>query len=73
MDPMSKVFHHYLDQSIILFIDDTPTHSKKYRPSISSIFKRELQTLQVHQFYAKRDKCDFWLSEVKFLGGSCYF
>ena len=27
-----------------------------------------LKTLQAHQLYAKRSKCEFWLKEVKFLG-----
>ncbi|XP_024027348.1 uncharacterized protein LOC112093357 [Morus notabilis] len=27
-----------------------------------------LQTLREHQLYAKKEKCDFWLTEVRFLG-----
>ncbi|XP_024023770.1 uncharacterized protein LOC112092271 [Morus notabilis] len=27
-----------------------------------------LQTLREHQLYAKKEKCDFWLTKVKFLG-----
>ena len=27
-----------------------------------------LKTLRDHQLYAKKSKCDFWMSEAKFLG-----
>ena len=27
-----------------------------------------LQTIQEHQLYAKSSKCEFWLTEVRFLG-----
>ncbi|XP_024027997.1 uncharacterized protein LOC112093552 [Morus notabilis] len=31
-----------------------------------------LQTLREHQLYAKMEKCDFWLTKVKFLGHVIY-
>jgi len=30
--------------------------------------RRVLETLRRHKFYAKLKKCEFWLSEVGFLG-----
>ena len=31
-------------------------------------FRVVLQVLRDHQLYAKSSKCEFWLTEVKFLG-----
>ena len=67
MDLMHRVFQPYLDQFVIVFVDDILIYSQlewehKYHLRIV------LQLLRDHQLYAKFSKCDFWLSEVRFLG-----
>ena len=67
MDLMHKVFQLYLDQFVIVFVDDILIYSQ-------SKWEREyhlriiLQLLRDHQLYAKFSKCEFWFTEVRFLG-----
>ena len=67
MDLMHRVFPPYLDQFAIVFMDDILIYSQlewehKYHLRIV------LQLLRDHQLYAKFNKCEFWLTEVRFLG-----
>ena len=67
MDLMNKVFQPYLDQFGVVFVDDILIYSQ-------SVVEHEdhlrivLQLLRDHQLYAKFSKCEFWLTEVGFLG-----
>ena len=66
MDLMNKVFKPYLDQFVVVFIDDTLVYSKsreEHKHHLSIV----LQTLRDRQLYAKLKKCDFWLDKVSFL------
>ena len=67
MDLMHRVFQPYLDQFVVVFVDDILTYSQlewehEYHLSIV------LQLLRDHHLYAKFNKCEFWLIEVRFLG-----
>ena len=67
MDLMNRVFHPYLDQFVIVFIDDILIYSKnaeEHAVHLGII----LQSLRDKQLYAKFSKCEFWLNEVVFLG-----
>ena len=66
MDLINRVFHPYLGQFVIVFIDDILVYSnnKKEHPFH---FRIVLQTLRDKQLYAKFSKCEFWLNEVVFL------
>ena len=67
MDLMNRVFHPYLDQFVIVFIDDILVYSKsadKHALHLQIVF----QTFRDRQLYAKFSKCEFWLNEVIFLG-----
>ena len=67
MDLMNKVFHPYLDQFVVVFIDDILVYSKdaqEYEQHLRIV----LQILREKQLFAKIIKCDFWLKEVSFLG-----
>ena len=66
MDLMNRVFKPYLDQFIIVFIDDILIYYNTWEDRVE-LLRIALQTLRDHQLYAKRGKCDFWISEVKFL------
>ena len=67
MDLMNRVFYPYLDKFVIVFIDDILVYSKTYDEHQQHL-RIVLQTLREHQLYAKREKCDFWMTKVKFLG-----
>ena len=67
MDLMHRVFRPYLDQFVVVFVDDILIYSQsewehEYHLSIV------LQFLRDHQLYAKFSKCEFWLTKVRFLG-----
>ena len=66
-DLMHRVFQPYLDQFVVVFVDDILIYSQsgwehEYHLRIV------LQLLRDHQLYAKFSKCEFWLTEVRFLG-----
>ena len=67
MDLMHKVFQPYLDQFVVVFIDDILIYSK-FEEEHESHLRIVLQVFRDHQLYAKFSKCGFWLTEVKFLG-----
>ena len=66
LDLMNRVFHPYLDQFIIVFIDDILVYSKNVEEH-AFYLRIVLQTLRDRQLYAKFLKCEFWLNEVVFL------
>ena len=65
MDIMNKVFHPYLDQFVIVFIEDILVYSKNAKEHAFHL-RIVLQTLRDRQLYAKFSKCVFWLNEVVF-------
>ena len=67
MDLMNRVFRPFLDQFVIVFIDDILIYSR-LEAEHKQHLRLALGTLQEHQLYAKFNKCEFWLSEVRFLG-----
>ena len=67
MDLMSKVFRPYVDQFVMVFIDDILVYSKDAQEHEQHL-KIVLQTLKEKKLYSKLSKCDFWLKEVSFLG-----
>ena len=67
MDLMHKVFQPYLDQFVIVFVDDILIYSQpKWEHEYN--LRIVLQLLRDHQLYAKFSKCEFLLTEVRFLG-----
>ena len=67
MDLINRVFRPYLDQFVVVFIDDILVYSR-YEQEHEQHLKIVLQTLREKKLYAKLSKCDFWLKEVSFLG-----
>ena len=67
MDLMNRVFHPYLDQVVVVFIDDIQVYSKDAQEHEQHL-KIVLQILREKRLLAKLSKCDFWLKEVSFLG-----
>ena len=66
MDLMNRVFRPYLDQFVVVFIDDILVYSRDEQEH-EQYLKIVLQTLREKKLYAKLSKCDFWLKEVSFL------
>ncbi|KAA0045650.1 DNA/RNA polymerases superfamily protein [Cucumis melo var. makuwa] len=67
MDLINRIFHQYLDQFVIVFIDDILVYSVD-REGHEEHLRIVLQTLHDKQLYAKFSKCEFWLEQVVFLG-----
>ena len=67
MDLTNMVFQPYLDQFVVVFIDDILVYSKDQQ-NHEQFLKTDLQTLREKKLYAKLNKCNFWMKEVSFLG-----
>ena len=67
IDLMHRVFQPYLDQFVMVFVDDNLIYSQS-EDEHEDHLRIVLQALKDHHLYAKFSKCEFWLTEVKFLG-----
>ena len=67
MSLMNKIFQQYLDQFIIVLIDDILIYSKNQEEHKQHL-RLALQILREKQLYAKFSKCEFWMEEIAFLG-----
>jgi hypothetical protein len=67
MDLMNRVFHEYLDQFIVVFIDDILIYSKSEEEHAEHL-RLTLQRMRENELYAKFKKCDFWMYSLAFLG-----
>jgi hypothetical protein len=67
MDTMNRVFHDYLDQFTVVFIDDILIYSKTLEEHNEHL-RKVLERLRSEKLYAKLEKCEFWLDSVSFLG-----
>ena len=67
IDMMQRVFRPYLDQFVIVFIDDILIYSDTAEQHAEHL-RTALQTLREHQLYEKFSKCEFWRTEIHFLG-----
>ncbi|KAL4280950.1 hypothetical protein GQ457_03G018240 [Hibiscus cannabinus] len=67
MDQMNRIFKPCLDKFVVVFIDDNLIYSRN-KDEHAEHLRIVLQTLRDHQLFAKFSKCEFWLSEVAFLG-----
>ena len=67
MDLMHRVFQLYLDQFVIVFVDDILIYFQS-KSEHEDHLRIVLQLLRDHQLYAKFSKCEFWLTKVRFFG-----
>ena len=67
MDLMQRVFQPYLDQLVMVFLDNILIYSQSEEEHEEHL-RIVLQALRNHQLYAKFSKCEFWITEVRFLG-----
>jgi hypothetical protein len=64
---MNKVFMEYLDKFVIVFIDNILIFPKMMVEHEAHL-RLVLEKIRSNQLYAKFSKCEFWLTEVAFLG-----
>ncbi|XP_015623718.2 uncharacterized protein [Oryza sativa Japonica Group] len=67
MNLMNKIFMEYLDQFVVVFIDDILIYSKNEEEHAEHL-RLIMGKLKDHQLFAKFSKCEFWLDRVAFLG-----
>jgi hypothetical protein len=64
---MNKVFMEYLDKFVVVFINDILIFSKMEEEHERHL-RLVLEKLRSNKLYGKFSKCEFWLTEVAFLG-----
>jgi hypothetical protein len=64
---MNKVLMEYLDKFVVVLIDDILIFSKTEEEHEKNL-RLVLGKLRSNKLYAKFNKCEFWLTEVAFLG-----
>jgi hypothetical protein len=64
---MNKMFMEYLEKFVVVFINDILLFSKTEEEHEKHL-RMVLEKLRSNQLYAKFSKCEFWLTEVAFLG-----
>ena len=67
MDLMLRVFQPYLDQFVVVFVDNILIYSQSEEEHEEHL-RIVLQALKEHQLYTKCSKFEFCLTEVRFLG-----
>jgi hypothetical protein len=64
---MNSVFMKEMDKLVVVFINDILVFSKSMKEHKKHL-RSMLPQLRDPQLYAEFSKCEFWLSEVQFLG-----
>ena len=67
MDYMNRIFRHFLDKFVVVFIDDILIYSRT-KEEHGEHLRSVLEILREKRLYAKLSKCEFWLEEENFLG-----
>ena len=67
MTMMNDIFRQYLDQFVIVYLDDILIYSKTKEEHWQHV-QKVLETLRKHQLYAKATKCEFFQEKVEYLG-----
>nr|GEU78469.1 reverse transcriptase domain-containing protein [Tanacetum cinerariifolium] len=67
MDLMNRVCKLYLDEFMIVFIDDILIYSRNKKEHEEHL-KAILELLKKEKLYAKFSKCEFWIPKLQFLG-----
>jgi hypothetical protein len=64
---MDNLFMKYLDMFVVVFIDDILVYSEAEEEPEEHL-RLVLEKLRANQLYTEFSKCEFWLTEVVFLG-----
>jgi len=65
MDLMNRIFKSYLDQFMVVFIDNILIYSGTLEEHTHHL-RTILEVLRKNELYAKFLKCEFWLNKVVF-------
>ena len=64
---MNDVLYEFLDHFVVVYLDDIVIYSEnlnEHEKHLTMVFQR----LREHQLYVKKEKCEFYRSEIMFLG-----
>ena len=61
------IFMEYLDKFVMVYLDGVLIYSKNEEEHAEHL-RLILEKLREHKLYAKYSKCEFWLTEVTYLG-----
>jgi hypothetical protein len=61
MEAMNRMLHEFLDDFVVVFLDDILIYSKTEEEHERHL-RLILSALRKNQFYGKLKKCAFWLS-----------
>jgi hypothetical protein len=64
---MNKVFMEYLNNFVMVFIDDILVYSRSEEEHEEHL-RLALQKLREYRLYVKLSKCEFWMKQVVYLG-----
>ena len=64
---MHGIFHPFLDNFVLIFIDEVLIYSKNQEEHKEHL-RIMLEMLRKNQLYAKFSKCDFFKTEIQYLG-----
>ncbi|KAG7533312.1 Zinc finger CCHC-type [Arabidopsis thaliana x Arabidopsis arenosa] len=67
MKMMNSVFREFLDEFVIIFIDDILVYSKDWKTHQNHL-RAVLERLREQKLFAKLSKCSFWQRSIGFLG-----
>ena len=67
MNLMNDVLADYLDDFVIVFLDDILIYSKTIEDHVVHL-RKVLQKLREHQLFAKASKCEIAYDSIEFLG-----
>uniref|UniRef100_A0A3Q7EXF3 CCHC-type domain-containing protein n=1 Tax=Solanum lycopersicum TaxID=4081 RepID=A0A3Q7EXF3_SOLLC len=64
---MNRLFHSYLDQFVVIYLDDIVVYSNNIEDHVEHLCK-VFKILRDNELYVKREKCSFAQPTVHFLG-----
>lgn len=64
---MNKIFHPYLDQFVVVYLDDIVIYSDTLEEHVEHL-RTMFKVLRENELYIKKEKCSFAREEVHFLG-----
>ena len=67
MNLMNDILADYLDDFVVVFLDDILIYSKTIEDHVVHL-RKVLQKLRDHQLFAKASKCEIAYESIKFLG-----
>lgn len=64
---MNNIFKPLLRKTVLVFFDDILVYSTSWTNHLMHL-KEVLTILRYHELYAKKGKCNFWTTQVEYLG-----